>query len=80
VVELMVMVWSAGILDAPACTVKASEGGLTVICGVPADPLIVIEKLAVAEFPQASLAVKLKLDVPFETGVPVMERVKSALV
>jgi hypothetical protein len=74
------MVWAPGILDAPPCTVNDIEVGLTVICGVPADPLMVMEKLADAAFPQASVAVSVKLNVPFETGVPVMDRDKSTLV
>ena len=41
---------------------------------------MVIEKLAEAESPQASEAVKVKLNVPFETGVPAMDRDKSGLV
>jgi hypothetical protein len=65
---------------APACTVKEIEGSLTTICAAPPEPLIVIEKLAEAESPQASDAVKVKLNVPFETGVPVMDRDKSWLV
>ena len=76
----MVMVWSPGTLDAPACTVNDIEVGLTVICGDPAEPLMMIEKLADAELPQPSVAVKVKLNVPLETGVPVMERDKSGLV
>ena len=80
VVEPIVIVWLAGMLDAPACTVKDMDAGLTVICGVPAVPLMVMEKLADAEFPQASEAVNVKLKVPFETGVPVMDRDKSTLV
>ena len=74
------MVWLAGMLDAPACTVNDIEVGLTVICGVPAEPLMVIEKLADAEFPQVSVAVKVKLNVPLEIGVPAMERDESVLV
>jgi hypothetical protein len=56
------------------------EAGLTIICADPAGPPMVIEKLADAASPQSSVAVKVKLDVPFETGVPVMERDKSILV
>ena len=74
------MACAAGILDAPACTVKDSEVGLAVICADPAEPPMVIEKLADAESPQSSVAVNVKLDVPFETGVPAMERDKSRLV
>jgi hypothetical protein len=41
---------------------------------------MIIAKLADAELPQASVAVKVKSKVPFATGVPVMERDKSTLV
>ena len=74
------MVWAAGVLDVPACTVKEMDAGLTIICADPAAPPMVIEKLAEAEFPQASVAVKVKLNVPFESGVPTMDRDKSGLV
>ena len=48
---------------------------------LPAEPpLMMIVKLADAELPQASEAVRVKLNVPFATGVPEMERDKSALV
>jgi hypothetical protein len=65
---------------APACTVKDIEGWFTTICGAPPEPLIVMEKLAEAESAHASEAVKVKLNVPFETGVPAMDRDKSWLV
>lgn len=73
-------IWAAGTLDRPACTVKEIEAGLTIICADPTGPPMVIEKFADAEFPQASVAVKVKLKVPFETGVPTIERDKSGLV
>jgi hypothetical protein len=74
------MVWEPGILDAPVSTVKGIDAGLTDICGAPPEPLMVIEKLAEAVSAQASIAVKVKLNTPLETGVPVMERDKSWLV
>jgi hypothetical protein len=74
------MAWLAGMLAPPACTVKDIEGGLTVICGDPAVPPMTIVKLAEAASAQASVAVRVKLNVPFETGVPTMERDRSELV
>ena len=79
VVELIVMVWSAGMLVVAASIVKGMDGGLTDICGAPTVPVIVMVKLAVTAFPHASETVKLKLKAPLDTGVPVMERVESEL-
>jgi hypothetical protein len=80
VVEVTAMVCVAGMFDAPACTVNEIDVGLTVICAGPPEFVMVIEKLAVAVFPHASVAVKVKLYVPLEVGVPTIDRVKSALV
>ena len=67
----------AGALAAPACTVNESDAGLTSTCTDVGVPAIVIVKLAVAVFPQGSVANKVKVDEPPVDGVPAIECVPS---
>ena len=77
--DVTAIVWLPGMLVAPDCTVKETDGGVAFTCGEPAVPEIVIEKLAEVVLEHA-VAVKVKLNVPVVVGVPVMERVPSGLV
>ena len=60
----MVTVWLLGALVVPAWTVKESDAGLTSSCTELGDPVMVMVKLAVAVFPQGSVANKVNVDGP----------------
>src|ERR1700722_12362524 len=76
----MLTVWLLGVLAVPAWTVKASDAGLTSICTDVAVPEMVIVKLAVAVFPQGTVANSVKVDAPAGAGVPPIECVPSEFI
>ena len=76
----MLTVWLLGVLAVPAWTVKESDAGLTSICTDVGVPEMVIVKLAVAVFPQGSVANSVKVDAPAVAGVPPIECVPSEFI